>query len=330
MAEGERSVAGDATVAGKEAVPAILELAPPAKSGNRNILVIGCGLCTTMISLALVYLLEKYADTNVMGWYVDYCLPMGAVLVGLVATSGYGLAAWRSGLKIRRGLLVTIMVLQVGAYFAAKYTEFFVQGPLVNNITGMPINFLEYFHTTTVNMAWKDDAGKLSEPLGGMGYLLRAGEVIGFVIGTLVSPLVLSKKPYCDLCEQYMKEMSLVLLPGSTTKAGHLFGKKAIAMTNEQVMEAGMTDVVELVSLATAGDASGFAAKRAALAPLRAQAKKLSRQINVQLVSCARCASGRLEIKQVETTGRHSAITKLGESPVSQQFVRELRDQGKV
>ena len=306
--------------------PPILDLAPPPKSAKRNFWVIGFGLGSTVLALALVYILQDAADVNVMGWYVDYFLPVGAVLVGLVASAGYALAAWKSGLKIRRGLLLAIVLLQVVAYLAAQYTEFAVTGPFVDTDTGRVLSFPEYFHLATVNTAWKDDNGKMGQPLGAMGYGLRLGELVGFVLGTLVSPFLLSKQPYCELCEQYMKSKSLALLPASNTKAGHLFGKKAGNVTAQEAMEAGMTDVTELVMLGSGGDVAGFAAKVNALMPQRSQAKKLTRRIDVRLVSCARCASGRLEIVLSETRGRHVNTTKLGGAEVNQEFVRQLRD----
>ena len=42
-----------------------------------------------------------------------------SVMVGLVAASGYGLASYFSGVKIRRGLLALIIIVQFGAYVAA-------------------------------------------------------------------------------------------------------------------------------------------------------------------------------------------------------------------
>jgi len=309
-------------------LPPTPNLAPRGQSSHRNPLVIAAGIGSTILALALVYLLQHNADTNVMGWYGDYVFPIGAILVGLVASSGYVLAAWLSGLKIRRGLLVAIVLLQIGAYFAAQYTEFAVRGPLVD-AAGHAVSFPRYFHVMTVNTAWKDDQGKMGKPLGGLGYALRFGELAGFILGTLVSPVLLHAKPYCDACERYMQSKSLALLPASNTKAGHLFGKAAINRTAQEVLEAGMTDVAELVSLAAAADSPAFAAKLTLLAPQRGQAKKLSRRIDVRLVSCARCAAGRLEIQSTQVKGRQVTNTKMGQAELTPQFICDLRQQGR-
>jgi hypothetical protein len=52
-------------------------------------------------ALVGVYLLATNTkDFNIMGWYANYVLPIGALLVGLVASSGYGIASWITGQKI--------------------------------------------------------------------------------------------------------------------------------------------------------------------------------------------------------------------------------------
>src|SRR5438105_15575156 len=58
-----------------------------------------CGLATTALTLLGVYALNRVApDFNIMGWYANKILPMGSMLVGIAASSGYGIAAWPSGL----------------------------------------------------------------------------------------------------------------------------------------------------------------------------------------------------------------------------------------
>ena len=159
-------------------------------------------------------------------------------------------------------------------------------------------------------------------------YLLELdGGVTRVLEPQLVSPVLLRAKPYCDACERYMQSKSLALLPASNTKAGHLFGKAAINRTAQEVLEAGMTDVAELVSLAAAADSPAFAAKLTLLAPQRGQAKKLSRRIDVRLVSCARCAAGRLEIQSTQVKGRQVTNTKMGQAELTRQFISDLRQQ---
>ena len=76
-----------------------------------HILVLLSGIGTTLVALLGVYLLDVTTDDfHIMGWYANYVLPVGALLVGLVASFGYGLASWLTGIKITRGLLVKVLL----------------------------------------------------------------------------------------------------------------------------------------------------------------------------------------------------------------------------
>ena len=91
---------------------------PPAPRGAReersHSLVLLSGLISTALALLAVYILDtKTEDFHVMGWYANYVIPIGAILVGVVASSGYGLASWLSGVKITRSLLWTVLVLNL-------------------------------------------------------------------------------------------------------------------------------------------------------------------------------------------------------------------------
>src|SRR5438045_3862552 len=81
-------------------------------------LVLICGLITTALALLGIYLLDRNTDgVHIMGWYANYVIPAGALLVGIAASSGYGVGSWFSGIRITRSLLWTMCVLQVIAYF---------------------------------------------------------------------------------------------------------------------------------------------------------------------------------------------------------------------
>jgi hypothetical protein len=97
-----------------------LQYAPQAKSPTRVVPIILAGVLTTALALLGVYLLDAKAEFNIMGWHLNYVIPGGAIIVGLVASSGHGLASYFTGLKIRKGLLWMILLLQLGAYFAAS------------------------------------------------------------------------------------------------------------------------------------------------------------------------------------------------------------------
>ena len=119
-----------------------------------------------------------------MGWYLDYVIPAGAMLVGLVAGSGYGGASWVTGRKIQRRLLVTIVVLQLLAYGIAQYLIFVSYGPLRLQGSDHTLTFPEYYDFEARHFAWKQEQSeKAGEPLGEWGYFFKTLEVAGFALG---------------------------------------------------------------------------------------------------------------------------------------------------
>ena len=133
------------------------------------LLVLISGLATTALTLVGVYVLDANTDFHIMGWYANYILPIGAVIVGVAASSGYGLASWFSGIKITRSLLWIVLVLQLAAYFATQYIGF-KSLHLVHRKNGTPVGFVEYFDATARSFAWKQDNGSAGAPGVGLRF----------------------------------------------------------------------------------------------------------------------------------------------------------------
>jgi len=268
---------------------------------GRSVLVIVCGVATSAAALLGVYLLKVLANENIMGLYANYVLPAGALLVGLLASSGYALAAWFSGRRISGRLLLTILCLQILAYFAAQYVEFRTHG-LIQSMTGSgPMGFLEYFDLTTRAFAWKKTSGLgAGEPLGSFGYLVRFGEILGFSLGTLALPAVLGRVPYCELCERYKKTRKLAVLPAETEA------------------------VEEVTRLASAKDIDGFSQCVQRHQANKKANNKLPRRISVSLIHCQQCSGGQLQLMLGEGSGQQARATLLSVVPLDPEFVRDV------
>ncbi len=87
---------------------------------HRGRLVLLAGSATTFDALTGVFA-AAHAGENIMGWYADYVLPVGALLVGMVAASGYGIAAWVTGLKMTPRLMWSVAGELALSYFIAQY-----------------------------------------------------------------------------------------------------------------------------------------------------------------------------------------------------------------
>jgi hypothetical protein len=300
------------------------------RSAPSALLVVLCGLGTTFVALLIVYILNRVApDFNIMGWYVNYVLNIGALLVGIAAGSGYGIASWRSGMRITRRILWLMLALQGLAYFAAQYIEF-KQLDLVNKKTGEPAGFFEYFDYQARSFAWQNKDGGTATPMGAFGYFFRALEILGFAAGSLVIPGIMHSHPYCKGCQRYMRKRELALIPASIPvkkfKARDTEASAAHMAEQEKALQDGKAILASLQTLATASKASEFEQVINELKPRRKSAVAAPVRFIVELVHCPDCKSGRLQAGALSGPPGHAPTrAELPPTEVAEDFVRTLR-----
>jgi hypothetical protein len=300
-----------------------------SESRQSPLLVLLAGLLTTALTLAGVWWLGRNSsDFNIMGWYANYVIPAGALLVGAAAGSGYGLASWWTGLKIRRSLLAVVLGLQLVAYAAAEYIDYrdLVQAADVGE--GAP-GFLAYFHLKTMSFAWQHH-GRPGNPIGMWGYLFVGLAVVGFGAGGVVAPALLARVAYCERCQMYMRSRQLTTLPASV-KHRRVSKKDADAWTAYQeeqrlAAERGGARLQELADLTRSHD--GYALK-AAVARDNQGAKaaaKLPARIAVHLVHCRQCLDAHLQPVALSGHGNQQKATKLERIAAGPEIAKALRD----
>jgi hypothetical protein len=288
--------------------------------GRAPLLVLSAGLATTALALAGVWWLDNNTtDVNVMGWYGDYVIPAGALLVGMVAGSGYGVASYLTGFRIRRGLLLAVLALQLAGYAAAQYLEFCSltrEGPLVD-ADGQALTFTGYYHLRAVSFAW-DDHGKRGEPLGGWGYFFVGLGVIGFALGGVLAPALLMKMPYCERCSLYMKTRALALVPASARRRRvskkDAAAQAAYAEEQKRAESNAGTLLAEVTGLAARGDALGVKSALSAYPARGAEARRangLPARLRISVVRCRQCSSGHLQPSMITGQGRGIRVKAL-------------------
>jgi hypothetical protein len=293
------------------------------------LLVLAAGLATTGLALLGVYLLDTRTDDfHVMGWYANYVLPVGALLVGLVAASGYGLGSWFSGIKITRRLLWLVLILQLAAYFAAQYIEF--KNLMLVHQNGEPVGFFEYYDFVARSFAWKKSNGESGDPLGVWGYFFRGLEILGFLLGGLIVPLILRKAPYCQACQRYMRTRQLALVPASVpakkVKKADVAGLAAQEAEQQQAFEGGQRTIESLQQLAAGNKSHDFLKILADLRPLRKKTASLPARFNLELIHCRRCHVGSLVAQLFLGQGQHIKHSEFGRTSLHPEFVRALAE----
>lgn len=281
------------------------------------------GLATTLLTLAAVWAIEGRGVT-VMGWYLDYVIPIGALGVGLAASSGYGLVSWLRGVRISSRLLVGIFAIQIGVYFAASWIQYASYAPVYEDGTAVP--FTTFFDATTRAFAFVGKDGAQGTPYGVWGYLFRALDVCGFCLGSLIAPAVLRGRAYCESCSLYMRSAKSLWLPASVPFVKAKKGDTATASQHEaaqrEAYERALAALDELHGLAEANDASGFRDRMKQIEITGREAQKLPQRIAVALARCPRCESGEMRSALWSGHGHGQQSRELGRSPLAQFFAR--------
>jgi hypothetical protein len=299
---------------------------PPIAPGrDARVTVLLSGLATTALTLVGVYLLStNVKDFNIMGWYAGYVIPIGPLIVGFAAASGYGIASWVTGQKITRSLLWTVLVLQVVAYFAGQYIEFHSLGLQSND--GTRVSFLTYFDFATRAISWKQEDGSAGSPLGLWGYGLRLLEIAGFCYGSLAVPLMLRAVPYCEGCQSYMKSKEAALLPASVparrVKKSDATAQAAYDIERQEAWKRGGVLTAAITARAAAGDVDAYRALLAQHAPQKQQIEKLPVRIVLSVVRCPKCYGGFLKTTTRTGHGKQMKHEEIGRQELSPTFVR--------
>ena len=288
-----------------------------APNSRGRLFVIQTGLVTTAIALGIVYWLSHHTEFDPMGFYVKLIIPLGAIGIGALAGSGYGIASAWSGAKIGRGLLLTVCALLVVAYFVAKYIEFRDLVTQYPQIAGW--SFFDYYHFDTVNMTFTStrSGSTPGDPLGMWGYAFRLLEIGGFVLGGLIVPGIMKSRPYCDACQRYQTTKELGLLPITPVNA-------VAAQTPEAAAEEASARYERLRGFAEAGDVDAF---RAEIAPFASDQKAIGKQptrTRLRLIYCKGCSTGRLEGALLSGKGENVKVDLLPGANVTAAFINGM------
>ena len=296
-----------------------------SKTQRGNTLVLLAGVATSALALLIAWFLNQ-TEFNVMGWYLWFIVPLGAIFVGLVAGSGYCLASWQLGVKVTGLLLWFIIALQVACYFEAQYLEFSRLQPVWED--GTPIGFFEFFDYTTQTFTFEQKGGGQGKPLGMWGYAFRLLELTGFAVGGLIGSLILGSKAYCDNCQRYMKTRSLALLP-----AGPMPRKFKKKDTAGQLQYAAEVNAQAEVAEKLLDEAVGYVrdSNSQAFRDLvdqhnanRKENAKLTTRIDLELSHCPSCSAGHLKAKSLTGQGEQLNTQELCTVEVRPAFVKDL------
>jgi len=196
---------------------------------------------------------------------------------------------------------------------------------------GTPIGFWGYFDFMSRAFAFEDSVThKPGEPMGYLGYAFRALEILGFVGGGVLVPVVLRRKPYCDTCQRYKRTRDVAWLAASVPT--RRISKRKVeawqAHEAEQaaVSEQGRDALGAILAAARKGDPEKLAEELSTRGPSaqRRRTQKLPARIAVALIHCRHCRAGELQGTLITGQGRAVRRARLGQSPVTPDIVHRL------
>jgi hypothetical protein len=263
-------------------------------------MVIPFGLLTTAIALVAAHFFSRWRHSYVMGWHYLYVIPYGAMMVGAVAGCGYFFAGYLAGLRVRHLVFWLILLIQILAFFAGQYVEFLSLGPLVEIPSRKPVGFFRFFHLVTISLRFSGE----SEPLGLGGYWIRAMELGGFVLTSVVWLAFLGGSNYCHLCSRYLERRLLALIPASAPYPKELdeASKAQFEAQSAVLMERAEERLAQLDQLAADGNVAEFLTEIQHEREEGKGAAKLPTRIRMEISFCPNCYAG--ELAQVVQVGQ--------------------------
>ncbi|MBI4230486.1 MAG: hypothetical protein HY608_06590 [Planctomycetes bacterium] len=299
-------------------------MAAPSRKAQMYVLLGGASTSVGALSLT-GWLARSTGDFNVMGWYANYIIPIGPILVGLVAGSGYGIASWIRGVKITRGLLAAVLLLQCATYAYAQFDEYRTFAPAYED--GTPVPFTTYYDFVTRSIAFQSGA-KEGKPLGAIGYGVRFLELLGFVFGAVFAPIVLKSKPYCERCSRYMKTRAVALVPAGLPpkqfKKEEYEAAEAYRKEQQTAFARGRGEAQGLLAAVLAGRMEE-AHRLCAAAPVRKEIRQLTGRVAIDLSRCPSCSGGLLLARVFSGQGKDLRIESIGTVPLAPVAVRVLQ-----
>lgn len=177
---------------------------------TQNLVLALCGAVTSAITAAFLVFVELRWGWALYSYSLWVIIPVGAVLAGFAASSGYYLGARLLNFRPARDLLVGIAAVSVGTFFFIYWLEYVfltVDGKAISDAVSYS-EFLNFAIThTALSFGFRGHFVANSIDIGTTGgYLYAFIQILGFAIGGFLIYIYLVSLPYCKECGLYLKD----------------------------------------------------------------------------------------------------------------------------
>jgi hypothetical protein len=170
----------------------------------QDLIVTAFGFVTSWATAyALVYF-EHEHQVSIYAWLYAFIIPVGAILSGFVAATGYWIGARVFNHRPTKSILWNMVTVSILTFFMIHE-----QGHDLAVKRGYPKGYWTYLQEVTESMSYSSGRGSsktAGEPLGALGYGVVALEILGFTFGAFAVYGVLRSRQYCEPCSKYFSK----------------------------------------------------------------------------------------------------------------------------
>jgi hypothetical protein len=166
-----------------------------------------CGLLTALLTAFLLFAIHQVTGFAAYSFTLFFIVPVGAILSGFLAASGYYLAFAIFKARPTKMILLVIVSISTGTFFLVQYLDYHylrLDGQPVSNM----ITFPTYLSAVLQHMSLSFRIGGASlgstGSMGTFGYVVAALHILGFSLGGFAVYGVVASNPYCERCSRYL------------------------------------------------------------------------------------------------------------------------------
>ncbi|MES3023108.1 MAG: hypothetical protein V4857_16205 [Pseudomonadota bacterium] len=165
------------------------------------------GLATSLLAALINVGIAYLFDFNLFTLSFWVIVPVGAIMLGLVAASGYHIGSVRFNRKPNKILLLQMLLIagitMLLIYWIGYRMMRFADGGYVAD--NLPFGEFLQISLTKASYAVGRSA---AQEAGSFGYFLAAIQFVGFLLGGLVVYMMLATKAMCASCELYLDKLA--------------------------------------------------------------------------------------------------------------------------
>jgi len=186
-----------------------------------------CGALTSILTAIIVLLFQKLTGFNFFTFSIWLVVPVGALLTGFAAASGYMFGSLYFHHRPTKMLLLNMVAIAASTQFLIYYLEYSTvlldDGTSASSVIG----FLEYLDISLTKA--KYSVGRTLHSgieVGNFGYGLAFIQFLGFIAGGVAVYFKLKSKAMCEKCQKYYRTLSSKIQTFKTTDDFKVFAER--------------------------------------------------------------------------------------------------------